>query len=575
MENATLNILDWLVLGITLTYIVGYGMWKTRGIKNSETYLKGEQNLRWWTIGLSVVATQASAITFLSTPGQAFEDGMRFIQFYFGLPIAMVIISATILPIYYKLKVYTAYEYLEGRFDLKMRTLTAIFFLIHRGIGAGIVIYAPAIILSTIMGWPLNWTIWIMGFLVILYTVAGGTDAVSQTQKQQMIIILSGMVIATGILIGLLPENVSFGEAVDVAGYMGKLNVVDLNFDPNSKYNIWTGLLGGTFLALSYFGTDQSQVQRYLSGRSLRESRLGLLFNALFKVPMQFGILFLGAMLFVFYQFHEPPVFFNQTEINTLKESKEYSSQIQILEAQHSEAFQLKRSALEDWLNANDSGVPTQIATSAALLDKATEKHKAVRKEVFSLISQQNNTSAAKDSDYVFISFVTKYLPHGLIGLLLAVIFSAAMSTTASELNALATTTSIDLYKRQFAPEREDQHYLKASKLFTVGWGCIALFFATYVSYFDNLIEAVNIVGSLFYGPILGVFVVALYLKNIGARAVFPAAIIAEIMVLALFALDKYEFIELAYLWLNPIGCILVVGFAFLFQKFDSERISA
>jgi len=568
--------IDWIVLGITLTYIVGYGIWKTRGIKSTEEYLLGERKLPWWTIGLSVVATQASAITFLSTPGQGFEDGMRFIQFYFGLPLAMVIISATILPIYYKLKVYTAYEYLEGRFDLKTRTLTAILFLIQRGMGAGIVIYAPAIILSTIMGWQLGLTIWIMGFLVIAYTVSGGTDAVSQTQKQQMIIILTGMVFAGYILIGLLPDAVSISDAVHLAGHMGKLNVVDFEFNPSSKYNVWSGLIGGTFLFLSYFGTDQSQVQRYLSGRSLTQSRLGLLFNALFKVPMQFCILFLGIMLFVFYQFHQPPVFFNETAKNKLYQT-EHRAQIESLETQHVAAFETKREAVEEWLIARESGNASQLATASEQLDRATAGHQAVRKEVLGLINLQNPESEAKDSDYVFITFIINHLPIGLVGLLLAVIFSAAMSTTASELNALATTTSVDLYRRSIHADGDDAHYLKASKLFTVMWGVIALLFATFASYFDNLIEAVNIVGSLFYGAILGVFVVAFYFKSIGARAVFMAAILAEVLVIAVFVLDKVGVVSVAYLWLNLIGCILVVVLAGLFEmggfKDDEERV--
>ncbi len=563
--------IDWLVLGITIAYIVGYGIWKTRGIKSTEEYLLGERKLPWWTIGLSVVATQASAITFLSTPGQGFEDGMRFIQFYFGLPLAMVIISTTILPIYYKLKVYTAYEYLEGRFDLKTRTLTAILFLIQRGMGAGIVIYAPAIILSTIMGWQLGLTIWIMGILVIVYTVSGGTDAVSQTQKQQMIIILTGMVFAGYILISLLPDTVSISDAVHLAGHMGKLNVVDFEFDPSNKYNVWSGLIGGTFLFLSYFGTDQSQVQRYLSGRSLTQSRLGLLFNAVFKVPMQFCILFLGILLFVFYQFHQPPVFFNETAKNQLYQT-EHRAKIQSLETQHTAAFEFKREALKEWLIAQESGNAKQKAIATEQLDKATESSKLVRKEVLALVNLQHPDSEAKDSDYVFITFILNNLPIGLVGLLLAVIFSAAMSTTASELNALATTTSVDLYKRSFRREEDDAHYLKASKLFTVMWGLIALLFATFASYFDNLIEAVNIVGSLFYGAILGVFVVAFYFKSVGARAVFTAAIIAEVLVITVFVLDKFGIMNVAYLWLNLIGCVLVVLIALMLQKMGNNN---
>ncbi len=566
--------LDWTVLTLTLAYIVGYGVWKTRGIRNTEDYLMGKRQLPWWTIGLSVVATQASAITFLSTPGQAFEDGMRFVQFYMGLPIAMVILSVTILPIYYKLKVYTAYEYLEGRFDLRTRVFTAILFLIQRGMAAGIVIYAPAIILSTIMGWDLLVTIWIMGALVIIYTVSGGTDAVSQTQKQQMIIILAGMVVAGFVLVSLLPTGVSFGNAVDVAGRMGKLNVIDLEFDLSNKYNIWTGLLGGTFLMLSYFGTDQSQVQRYLSGRTLKESRLGLMFNAVFKVPMQFMVLFLGVLLFVFYQFHQPPVFFNKTATEQLRNS-EYASAFEDLEKQHTQVFNDKKLALHDFIKQMESEDETAINQAEARVKTLSKEAAAIKANVIQLVNKVDRETEAKDSDYVFITFVLNYLPKGLVGLLLAVIFSAAMSTTASELNALATTTTIDLYKRNIRREEHDQHYLKIAKLFTVGWGIVALFFATIASHFDNLIEAVNIVGSLFYGAILGIFLVAFYFKKIGGKAVFFAAILAEILVITIFVLDKLDIVQIAYLWLNLIGCVLVVIFALALQNMDRKPVEA
>ncbi len=561
-----MNNLDWLVLGITLAYIIGYGIWKARGIKTTEGYLLGKRELKWYTIGLSIVATQASAITFLSTPGQAFEEGMGFAQFYFGMPIAMVILSAVFIPVFYRMKVYTAYEFLETRFGLPTRMLTAFLFLLSRGMAAAITVYAPAIILSSIMGWSLNSTILIMGALVIFYTFIGGTNAVSQTQKQQMIIILTGMVIAFFILIQLLPADIGFNDAVRVAGKTGKLEVVNFEFDWNNKYNIWTGIFGSTFLFLSYFGTDQSQVQRYLSGKSLRESRLGLLFNGLFKVPMQFCILFLGAMIFVFYQFQQPPVFFNSAAVNKINQT-EYADEFAHLEIAHSTNFQLKQEKIRYLVDVMKTDDDKEIAQAELALNQLQTESDAIKSQVRQLIEKSGINVKSKDSDYVFISFVLNYLPHGLIGLLLAVIFSAAMSTTASELNALATATTIDFYKRAIVTKMDDQHYLKASKLFTLGWGILILIFAASVSLFDNLIEAVNIVGSIFYGTILGIFLVAFFLKRVGGKAVFIAALLAEVLVITVFVLDKYEILNIAYLWLNLIGCVLVILLASLIEQ--------
>lgn len=562
-----MSILDWLVLLGTLTFIVIYGVWKTRGSKNIESYFKGDNSMKWWTIGLSIMATQASAITFLSTPGQAFEDGMRFIQFYFGLPIAMVIISVTFIPIFYRLKVYTAYEYLESRFDLKTRSLAAILFLVQRGLAAGITIYAPAIILSSILGWSLNLTILFIGILVIIYTVSGGTKAVSQTQKQQMAVMMGGMIIAGIMVVRMLPPEVSFGEAVEVAGKMGRMNIVDFSLDFNDRYNFWSGLTGGLFLAMSYFGTDQSQVARYLSGRSIAESRLGLLFNGLLKIPMQFLILFIGVMVFVFYQFHQPPVFFNQPVLDRVAQSAEHAPELNRLEEAHAEAFREKEGAVRNLISALRADDAGKIATVQERLEAIDARSEAIRAEVKDLVKIVNPEAETMDTDYVFITFVMNYLPHGLIGLLLAVIFSAAMSSTSSELNALASTTVVDIYKRSMVQEGSEQHYLIVSRLFTVGWGLFAILFATLASQLDNLIQAVNILGSLFYGTILGIFVVAFYFRTIGANAVFIAALLAEAIIILTYVTS-----DLGFLWLNPLGCFLVIIFGYIFQGFSKNK---
>ncbi len=556
-----MSTLDWLVLLGTLGFIVIYGAWKTRGAQNIDTYLLGDKSMKWWTIGLSVMATQASAITFLSTPGQAFESGMGFVQFYFGLPIAMVILCITVIPIYYRLKVYTAYEYLESRFDLKTRTLAAMLFMVQRGLAAGITIYAPAIILSSILGWSLTYTNIFIGVLVIIYTVAGGTKAVSQTQKQQMAVMMGGMVVAFIILVNLLPDDISFGEAVKVAGKMGKLEVVDFSFNPYERYNFWAGITGGLFLALSYFGTDQSQVARYLGGKSITESRLGLLFNGLLKIPMQFFILFIGVMVFVFYQFNQPPVFFNEVAKNKLYES-EHREELQALEQEHAVIFEEKQAEVRGLVAAINSESEEEIALQQNKIAAIDEKAGEVRGKVVSLIKEHTPDAETKDTDYVFIRFVMDYLPRGIVGLLLAVIFSAAMSSTSSELNALASTATVDIYKRSVRKQENDKHYVVASKLFTVLWGLLAITFATLASLVDNLIEAVNILGSVFYGTILGIFLVAFYFKYIKSRAVFIAAIIAELVVILL-----YFYSDIGYLWFNVIGCFLVIGLGFIFQR--------
>lgn len=546
-----MEILDWLVLFGTLFFIVAYGVYKTRGSQSMESYLKGDNNLKWWTIGLSVMATQASAITFLSTPGQAYESGMGFIQFYFGLPLAMVVLCIWVIPLYYRLKVFTAYEFLEKRFDLKTRFLAAFLFLVQRGLAAGITIYAPSIILSTILGWSLNLTILIIGVLVIIYTVSGGTKAVSQTQKQQMAVMMGGMIIALLVLLYKLPEGIDFGDAVSVAGNMGKLNLIDTEFDLNNRYTLWSGLLGGFFLSMSYFGTDQSQVQRYLGGSSIAESRLGLLMNGLVKIPMQFLILFIGAMVFVFYQFYQPPVYYNQPQLQQVQ-SAAAQQQLATYQQQFDQLFQQKRQAIETALAGE--GAWEQVK-------QLQQEEKSLRQSVRGVISSANPEAEVKDSDYVFITFVLNYLPHGLIGLLLAVIFSAAMSSTAGELNALASTSIVDFYRRIIQQNGSDQHYLLASKGFTLAWGLMALFFALTADQFENLIEYINIIGSLFYGTILGIFLVAFFLKRIGGNAVFYAALIAEAVVIATHVYGNIE-----YLWYNFIGCALVVGLASIFE---------
>lgn len=559
-----MNAIDWLVLFGTLLFIVIYGVYKTRGSRNIEAYLLGDKSMKWWTIGLSVMATQASAITFLSTPGQAYEDGMRFIQFYFSLPLAMIVLSVTVIPIFYRLKVYTAYEYLENRFDLKTRSLAAGLFLIQRGLAAGITIYAPAIILSTILGWPLTLTNLIIGILVIIYTVSGGTRAVSQTQQQQMAVMMGGMIIALIVLVWKLPPAISFGDAINVAGNMGKLNLIDLSWNLSDRYTLWSGLLGGFFLFMSYFGTDQSQVQRYLSGKSITESRLGLLLNGLVKIPMQFLILFIGAMVFVFFQFNQSPVFFNEVVKERVQQTGgEEGTAITALETEYEQLFQAKRGWLEQAVSLE--GEAATAAYSEAM--RLHENEKVLRNRVRQLIVKADPLAEPKDTDYVFITFVMNYLPHGLIGLLLAVIFSAAMSSTAGELNALASTSTVDIFKRSVSQGKGEAYYLKSSKLLTVFWGLLAIGFATYATLLDNLIEAVNILGSVFYGTILGIFLVAFYLKSIQGNAVFYAALIAEGIIITIYFTTK-----LAFLWLNPIGCGLVIGFAYLFQLIENRR---
>ena len=562
--------LDWFVLIFTLASIVTYGIWKTRGAKDLQSYLKGNNDAKWWGIGISIMATQASAITFLSTPGQAYTDGMRFIQFYFGLPIAMIILSVTFLPIFYKLKVYTAYEYLETRFDLKTRTLAAFLFLIQRGLAAGITIYAPSIILSTLLNWNLTLTNIFIGLLVILYTVSGGTKAVTQTQKQQMAVMMGGMILAGILVINMLPNNIGFLDAVNVAGKMGKLNLVNFDFDLEDRYNFWTGTTAALFLFLSYFGTDQSQVQRYLTGKSLAQSRLGLIMNGLLKIPMQLIILFIGVMVFVFYQFNTPPIFFNKVELNNIKSSN-YSSEVNSLETEFKALHDKKTMDIYSLLDAQKNGDKVRVQELKRSVLVTEKKMHEINSNVKTIVLKNNPSAETNDKDYIFMSYVIDYLPTGVIGLLFAVMFCAAMSSTASELNALASTTTIDIYKRSIKKKENDRHYLMSSKYFTLLWGLLAILFATTASLFENLIQAVNLLGSLFYGTILGIFVVAFYFKNVKSNAVFYCSIAAEIIVISIHFLNHYQlapyWLQMGYLWYNVVGCLLVILFSTLGQK--------
>ncbi|WP_250631504.1 sodium:solute symporter [Rhodoflexus caldus] len=561
--------IDWFVLIFTIGFITAYGIWKTRGSKNTKEYLLSKK-MSWGTIGLSIMATQASAITFLSTPGQAFSDGMRFVQFYFGLPLAMVVLCMTAVPLYQRLHVYTAYEFLEKRFDVKTRSLGAFLFLIQRGLAAGLTIYAPALVLSTILGWEIFYVNLILGGIVVLYTVVGGTEAVSITQKQQMFVIFVGLMVALYMVFALMPQEVGVWEAVQVAGKAGKLESIDFSFDWNNRYNIWSGIIGGFFLQLSYFGTDQSQVQRYLGGKSTTESRLGLIFNGFIKIPMQFLILFIGAMVFVFYQFHEPPLYFNQVEAAKVRRSDNGSEFIS-LEQKYHQVFTQKREQAIALVEALKQGEPQQIDHAKALLDAQNSAARDIRNEALAIIHRQNEAEGkgkSSDTNYVFLTFVINYLPKGLIGLLIALVICASMSSTSSELNALASTTVIDVYKRSVRPNESESHYLKASQWMTIGWGAYAILFAEFASTLsNNLIEAVNILGSLFYGTILGIFLVAFYVKSVKAKAIFQAAILAEMVVLFC-----WKFTNISYLWFNLIGCAAVILLGLLLQLFHKQH---
>ena len=562
--------IDWLVLLLTIGAIVAYGLWKSRGAKNIEGYLLADRELPWYHVGLSVMATQASAITFLSAPGQAYHDGLRFIQFYFGLPLAMVVLCITFIPLFKKLNVYTAYEFLEKRFDNKTRTLTAFLFLLQRGLSTGITIYAPAIILSVILQIDISYTILFIGLLVISYTVYGGTKAVSYTQLFQMLIIFSGLFLAAYMVVHLLPEKVGLIDALHLAGKMEKLNAIDTSFDWDNRYNIWSGIIGGFFLQLSYFGTDQSQVGRYLTGSSVAQSRLGLIMNGLVKIPMQFLILLIGTLVFTFYQFYQPPVFFNKVEIEKIKESS-YRDDFAKLENAYREAHEEKLLQVNQMVSAIDGQDETKINALRSPLLSAHQKTEKIKEEVTALMSKNNPRAEVNDSNYVFLTFVTQQLPVGIIGLLVAIIFLAAMGSCAGGLNSLASTTVVDFYQRfRKGAQQTDGKVLSVSRWATVAWGVFCILVALYASKLGNLIEAVNILGSLFYGTILGVFLVAFYMKKVNGNNVFIAALLGEAFVIYCWYIDLT-----AFLWLNVSGCLMVMLLSYLLQKFSRSKAIA
>ena len=564
-----MSTIDWIVMATALVFVVVFGVWKSRGKKDIEGYILANRSTPWYTITLSIMATQASAITFLSAPGQAYVDGMRFVQFYLGLPIAMVILSVTVVPRFHRLRVYTAYEFLEQRFDVKNRTLGSLLFLTQRGLACGFTIFAPSLIISVLMGWDIRLTILVIGGLVTLYTTTGGTDAVNKTHLLQMGIISLGMVAAFVMILRLLPPDISFLDATKVAGKMGNLNVINFHFDWKDRYNVWSGLIGGTFLALSYFGTDQSQVQRYLSGRSIAESRLGLLANGVLKIPMQFCILFIGAMIFVFFQFVTPPLFFNPVESANVRNGA-HSQAYEHLESEFELLHDEKQTHIRQMLSAMEGSEEAEIKQALETLEGSRFQEQQLRQEAASLIALSDPGADSNDINYIFLTFVINYLPVGLVGLILAAILSASMSSTAAELNALASVSVIDIYRRVFKPGKSDRHYLTVTKIVSVFWGAYAIGFAMFANSLGSLIEAVNILGSLFYGSILGIFLVAFSFKKIGGDATFIAAIVAEAVVLTCFF-----FSEIPYLWFNVIGCAVLIAVAFVLNPlFSPERDS-
>ena len=558
--------LDWLVLAGWLGFIVVYGVWRGGRSRDTSSFLLAGREMGWLTVLISIMATQASAITFLSTPGQAYVDGMRFVQFYFGLPLAMIVLSAVALPLYFRLKVYTAYEFLEGRFDLKTRTLTAFLFLLQRGLACGLTIFAPSLILSVILGWDIRVTIAIIGAAVVVYTTAGGTRAVSRTHVLQAGLILAGMAAAFVVLVAKLPPDVSLLDATRIAGQAGKLNAIDLSVNLTDRYTLWSGLIGGFFLALSYFGTDQSQVQRYLQGRSLADSRMGLVLNGLLKVPMQFAILFVGAAVFAFYQFTAPPVFFNPVETAKVRASA-VAGEFAAVEARYGEAVAVREARARELTRTLDGGDPVAKDAATAAFRTASDEAAAVRGEAIALIKRADPNANPSDTNYVFLTFVVSHLPAGLLGLMLAAVFAASMNSVSSELNALASTTVVDVYRRLVRTDASERHYVWAARAATLGWGAFAVAFAENASRLGSLVEAVNILGSLFYGTILGVFLVAFFVKRVGGTAVFSAAIVAEAIVVACYA-----FAPISFLWLNLIGCVAVIVLALALQPLVRGR---
>ncbi len=562
-----MNVVDWVVLLGTIVGIAAYGSWRTRHVRSLNTYLRGSTSAGWGTIGLSVMATQASAITFLSIPGQGFESGIGFVQNYFGLPLALIIVCAVFLPMYRRLNVYTAYEFLGQRFDEKTRLLGAGLFLLQRGLAAGVTIYAPAIIISTVLGWPLDLVIVFTGLLVIVYTVTGGSEAVALTHKWQMAVISAGMLTAMVVLLLRLPDGLGFTGAAYMAGTLGKLQAVDFSLDPSRRYTVWTGVFGGLFLSLSYFGTDQSQVQRYIGGASLREGRLGLLFNAVLKIPMQFVILLLGALLFVFYQFAPHPVFFNQAEWRRHAQDGRFRA----IEAEHASAVEQGQSAIRAWLQARASADTAREASARAAMVAASDRTHAIRAEAKAALVAADPRAKAQDSDYVFITFILTQLPHGAVGLLVAVMFAAALSSKASELAALGTTTTIDFW-RHFRPlaAADEARNVRVARRFTALWGVFAVAFALFAGFAENLIEAINILGSIFYGVLLGLFLVAFFLRRVGGSAVFFAAVIAQALVIVM-----YFSLNIGYLWYNLIGCAVCIALSVALQAVLPPRAGA
>ena len=560
--------LDWAILGASLLFIVLVGLWKGRGSRNAAGYIQSDRDGRWYTICLSIMATQASAITFLSTPGQAYVDGMRFIQFYLGLPLAMVVLSVTVVPIFHRLKVYTAYEYLEGRFDAKTRTLAAVLFLIQRGLAVGLTIYAPAMVLSVLLGWNIHLNIVLVGILVMIYTVSGGTRAVSWAQSWQMLIITVGMVVAGVMVVRQLPPQVSFSDALHVAGGLGRLKAIDTTFDLHNRYNLWSGLIGGFFLSLSYFGTDQSQVQRYLTGSSVGQSRLGLLANGVFKVPMQFLILMLGAMVFVYYQFVAPPVFFNPEPVKAVLAGPAAGEFRQVQEEYRLAALD-RTAKVQAFLEARHGSDPGRVLPAKRAMQEAEARSAGVRRQAVAVMRKADPSVNGSDTNYVFLTYVLHSLPAGLIGLVLAAVFAASMSSMSAEINALGATTVVDLWRR-WGGGGGDRREMWVSRLATFGWGCFALLFAEYASRLGSLVEAVNILGSLFYGTILGIFLVAFYLKRVQGGAAFYAALVAEAAVVACFV-----FSSVSFLWYNVLGCALVVGLALIFNELRPQKKEA
>lgn len=559
-----MQFLDWIVLCGTLLFIVVYGIIKSKKNKNIEDFVLNNTKTNWFTVGISVMATQASAITFLSTPGQAFHDGMGFVQFYFGLPLAMIVICITFIPAYYKLKVYTAYQYLENRFDAKTRALAAMLFLVHRGLGTGLTIYASAIILSSILGWNLNFLAILIGFLVLTYTMTGGAKALNVTQPQQMMVVLTGMFLTFIAILIYLPDQLSFSNALGIAGANGKMNIVDTSFSPEKRYTIWSGIAGGFFLSLAYFGTDQSQVGRYLSGKSIEESQKGLIMNGLLKVPMQFFILLTGVMVFIFYQFYPSPIHFNPTNEQIVLKSN-YSEEYIKLEDQLKDVQKQKKEISLLYIGQLNQDYDNEVLQKYIVSLNSKETH--LREQAKELIKKADSTIETNDKDYVFLNFVITYMPKGLVGLLLAVVLSAAMSSSAASLSALATTTTFDIFKRNYPKELNEKQTVNATKLFTLFWGIIAIIFACISSMFENLIQLVNIIGSIFYGTLLGIFLIAFYIKSVKSKAVFYGAIISQLIIFYIYYIDV-----IGFLWLNFVGALLTIVWSLIISVFTQKQ---